>query len=31
MTEFNCGWKDNLIHDGESKVEANFALRVVVL
>lgn len=30
MTEFNCGWKNNLIHDGESHAyAASFFLRTV--
>ena len=30
MTEFNCGWRNNAIHDGESKAyAASFMLRTV--
>eukprot|EP00041_Stephanoeca_diplocostata_P014944 m.282715 g.282715 ORF g.282715 m.282715 type:complete len:679 (-) comp19861_c0_seq1:23-2059(-) len=30
MTEFNCGWKNNLIHDGESHAyAASFFLRTI--
>lgn len=30
MTEYNCGWRDGMIHDGESKAyAASFAFRTV--
>lgn len=30
MTEYNCGWRDSMIHDGESKAyAAAFAFRTV--